>query len=111
MSTHYVHCNAGAKAYVAYVSQDPKMTLADVCKSIMLCTHQGQDVHLRQIDIMSRHIDDQDGPRKHLALQVADLYRSFDKMTTFTSKYSTIAMYNQDIVQLTDKKLSFVFLK
>ena len=49
-----------------------------------------------------------DWPRKHLAHRVAD-QSCFDNMTTFNSQCAKIERYNEDIVQLTEKKLSFKF--
>ena len=109
-SCHYVHCNAGVKAYVAYATHDHKTTIADVCKSVMLCSHQGKNVQLCPIDIFTRNDELEKGPRKHLARQLSQLYPRFSEMSEFAAKYTTIGKYNQDLVDLTDRKMILKYL-
>ena len=76
---HYVHCNAGVKAYLANATHDHKSTIADVCESVMLCSHQGKEVQLCPVDIFTRNDDVNEGPRKHLARQLVSCTLTFLK--------------------------------
>ena len=95
---------------MAYATHDHKTTIADVCKSVMLCSHQGKNVQLCPIDIFTRNDELEKGPRKHLARQLSQLYPRFSEMSEFAAKYATIGNYNQDLVDLTDRKLILKYL-